>query len=120
MIEAILLYYNVMFNLPYGLLPSICWVESNWNPKAVNSSDPSYGLCQIKVSTATWIMKRKITKKDLMNPEINAEVAGKYLRYQLDRYRDNLKCAISAYNAGHCSGKNGNYFDKVIKKYNEY
>jgi len=110
-----------------GLLPSICWVESNYR-NVINEFDggsPSYGICQIKLNTANWMKEyHKITgpvldETDLMEPKINTLYAGLYIKYQLNRYNGDIECAISAYNAGRCIKGNKKYVKKVLKRLNE-
>ena len=67
-----------------------------------------------------------VYKKYLLDPRINAEVAAKYLKYQLKRYptkfyngvvkkQDQLACAIMAYNSGNCNTNNVDYLNRVLK-----
>lgn len=92
---------------------------------AVNYNDAgsrSYGLCQIKKSTAR-LMGYAGSGKDLQTPQINAHYAGLYLRYQLYRYNGDVGCAISAYNAGTCRHNakglilNRKYVEKVLERW---
>lgn len=103
------------------LLLSICSIESNLNPKAIHYFDGgdshSIGLCQVKVGTAHFFDKR-ITEKDLLDPKINARIAAKYLKKQLDRYDGDVYKALAAYNAGtYKPGKGSAYVSKVMKVY---
>jgi len=107
------------------LLNSICWVETK-HKNVVNKGDgnsDSFGICQVKLSTANWMRKvynisgKPLNSKDLMQMHTNALYAGLYVKYQLDRYPDDLKCAISAYNAGKCVSSNKKtYVRKVLNK----
>lgn len=93
---------SLQFNLPQGLLSSICYVESGHNVNAIHRHDGkgnSMGLCQIKLSTAK-LMGFKGTEKDLLKPEINAYYAGKYLSHQIKRYSGSINKAVIAYNIG--------------------
>ena len=103
--------------VPHRLLKSICMVESKLNPKAFNKYDggsPSYGLCQVKLKTAKWVGYRG-NARGLFNPYTNAGLAGKYLRYQLDRYNGDWIKAISAYNRGSARlTKNRKYVNLVL------
>lgn len=90
------------FNLPPGLLSSLCYVESRHNVNAIHIDDggsPSLGICEIKLHTAR-LLGFTGTQKDLMNANVNIYYAGKYLKQQLDRYKQNQFKAIAAYNAG--------------------
>ena len=107
-----------------NIMSAICWVESN-HRNVINKDDggsPSYGICQIKLSTANWMHfkhklgDKELTAEDLMKPEVNILYASLYLKYQLNRY-DTLRCAISAYNAGRCIKSNQKtYVKKVLKR----
>lgn len=116
------------FYLPPGLLSALCWVESNHKPAAINQYDggsPSYGLCQIKLETAKMVGYRG-SEKQLLNPKTNVFWAAKYLKKQLDRYGEDPRKAVAAYNAGtHKTNKKGEirnvkYVNKVFKAWAEY
>lgn len=113
------------FNLPSGLLPALCFVESNHDVEAINVSDggsDSLGVCQIKVATA-HCLGFKGTATQLSAPSTNVYFAGKYLRWQLDRYGGNLYKAVGAYNSGtYKPGKSGKaknhrYISKVMREW---
>lgn len=90
------------FNLPPGLLSAICWVESHHNSAAINAHDggsASHGICQIKLETAA-LLGFKGTEEELTRPKTNIHYAGKYIKWQLDRYQGNIPKAVAAYNAG--------------------
>lgn len=90
------------YDLPKGLLSSLCFVESNHKVHAYNQHDgrsPSYGVCQIKLGTAKYV-GFKGSEKDLMKPRTNIMYAAKYLKKQLNRYHGNVRRAVAAYNAG--------------------
>jgi len=127
MIEHLLHAAN-LFNVSPALLIALCSVESDLRPNVINHDDggsASYGMCQIKIRTARHINGPTYVT-DLLNPEINAQVAAKYLRYQLVRYDGDVSCALAAYNAGSCrfnkEGKiiNANYVKKVKRRYKKY
>ena len=58
----------------------------------------------------------------------NARIAAEYVRYQMDRYPDDLECVIAAYNAGTCyRNKHGQivkqsqrYLDRVQPRLEKY
>lgn len=111
------------FHLPVGLQSSICWVESNHNPKALHKDDGggnSVGVCQIKLSTARSL-GFKGNETQLQDPKVNIYYSARYLRRQLDRYRGDSHKAVAAYNAGawrlNMQGqiKNRHYVDKVFQ-----
>lgn len=90
-----------VFSLPVGVLSSMCYVESGHSINIVHKNDgdsDSIGICQVKMETAK-MLGFKGTEKQLLNYRINIYYAGKYLRYQLNRY-NNIDHAICAYNSG--------------------
>lgn len=114
-----------MYELPAGLLTSICFIESSHNPNAVHFEDgnqDSIGLCQLHLSTAQ-MMGFEGKEEDLLDPAVNANYAAKYLKYLSTRYKGKTIRAISAYNAGHYTTHNKKYVSKVLnhwKKDNNY
>ena len=92
------------YNLDAEMVKAVCWIESNHKADAINMDDPNggaHGLCQLAIPTARWIGKNKeLNAKSLLNPELNVTLASKYLRYQMNRYKNNERYAIAAYNAG--------------------
>lgn len=116
------------FHLPEGLLPALCFVESGHHIKAINPHDggsPSLGVCQVKESTARFLGYKgsvEALQKDL---KINTYYSAKYLRYQMDRYHNDIHRAVAAYNAGTYKTddkgqiKNVGYVVKVFKAWGE-
>lgn len=91
------------YNLPSGLISSICYVESKHDPAAISYHDgngDSIGLCQIKLKTAELVGYKGDVSTLHHSPAVNAHYAGKYLRHLLDRYHNDPVKAIAAYNAG--------------------
>lgn len=107
------------FNLPEGLLSSLCYVESAHNPKALHIDDGtsnSIGICQVELSTAKWL-GFKGSEKDLFNPTINIFYAAMYLQKQIARY-NNVERGVVAYNFGNAKGlTSSQYSSKVIKQW---
>jgi soluble lytic murein transglycosylase-like protein len=103
--------------IPERNLSAVCYVESKHNAGAYVHNDggsPSIGLCQIKYSTAKFL-GFKGPSKLLFDPYVNAFYAGKYLAYQVHRYKGDWKKAISAFNAGTATKKNHRYVRKVTQ-----
>src|ERR1700692_3723359 len=98
-IAFLFILYSAQFNLPDGLLSSLCYVESGHNIEAVHLADGngnSIGACQIKLKTARFMGFRG-TEKQLMRPDVNIYYAAWYLRYQINRYRS-VRKGVIAYN----------------------
>lgn len=106
------------------LLKAICKVESGLRPSARNLMDggrASYGICQVQLRTAKH-MGFTGTPGDLMTADLNIKYASKYFSFQLERYKNNWKRALVAYNKGHyTSGDNeiNEYVIKVMVAYKE-
>jgi soluble lytic murein transglycosylase len=132
-----MLAYYLSFVLSYchdpKLALAIMKVESNFNSNAVNQD--SYGLMQVRLSTARWIgCVTNYTQKELLGAENNIKCGCKYLKTLSDRYKSTSD-VVSAYNAGEaricrtgilkpsgnsCTvGKyiNQDYVDKVFKEF---
>jgi soluble lytic murein transglycosylase-like protein len=104
------------FNLPPGLLSAVCYQESRHKVHAINKYDggtPSYGICQIKERVARDLGYKGSVRELHKNPITNAFYAGKLLRYQLDRYAQDPRKAVSAYNMGHFKEKKGKTLNKA-------
>jgi soluble lytic murein transglycosylase-like protein len=112
----------LQLNLPPKLLSSICYVESKYDTAAIHYNDGkthSYGVCQIKYSTAKWL-GFKGTPAELMEPKNNIYYAGLYLKHQIKRYNGSIEKAIIAYNMGgtrHLTSTK--YQGKVLNRYRE-
>ena len=126
MIE-IIIHAAQYYGINPALLLAICTVESDLR-NVVNVRDgshrSSYGICQIQLRTARSHYMGA-TASDLLKPEINAQIAAKIMRDNLNRYDYNLDCAIAAYNAGSCRKVddkpfNYKYVKKVKKKYAKF
>jgi soluble lytic murein transglycosylase-like protein len=92
---------SAQYNLPSGLLSSLCMVESRHNIYAIHKDDGkgnSLGICQIKIETARNL-GFKGTEKQLMKPQINIKYAGAYLQHQIIRY-NSIQKGVIAYNQG--------------------
>lgn len=107
------------FNLPRGLLSSVCYVESKHDITAYHPNDGqgnSVGICQIKISSAR-LVGFKGSEKELMKPEVNIYYAAAYLAHQRSRYRGNLQKAVISYNMGSAKGfTKTDYSARVFKQ----
>lgn len=140
---AIILSAAKAAGVPGVLLLAICTHESSLTNIMVphDGDSASYGLCQIKESTARSLgfkgsvsgplkfspvfpntMEPVGKAEGLMVPQTNAKYAAKYLKLQLQRYNGDFCMATAAYNAGTYSpstkkpGKprNYKYIEQVI------
>jgi soluble lytic murein transglycosylase-like protein len=111
-----------------GLDPDLAFrlvrVESNFNPNA-RSVAQALGLAQVQLATARHY-DRRITEKDLFDPQHNLRIGFRYLRDLNDRYGNNMRLALLAYNVGPSrlqeildGGRNpvGTYASAVLKGY---
>jgi soluble lytic murein transglycosylase len=91
------------YHLTPALLAAVIEQESKFDANA-KSSTGAIGLMQLQPSTAKGIAIRtggsKFVVSDLYNPEINVRYGAWYLRHLLDKYDDNERTALAAYNAG--------------------
>lgn len=119
-INTLFMIVSAQFNLPAGLLNSLCFVESNHNITAVHHDDgrgDSLGICQIKIDSARQL-GFKGTEKELMKPENNIYYAGAYLQHQRTRYNGSITKAVIAYNIGSAKNlTNSKYQTKVFKQW---
>lgn len=82
------------YEVDSALIRAVIRVESNFDPKAVSSAGAE-GLMQIMPKTAEAL---KLSHP--FNPEENIASGTLYLRYLLDRFAQDIKLALAAYNAG--------------------
>jgi soluble lytic murein transglycosylase-like protein len=87
---------------PY-LVQAVIAVESGYDPRAV-SEKGAVGLMQIMPATGerygvTGDAKRSVADK-LKEPSINVRVGTRYLKDLMERFDDDLKLVLAAYNAG--------------------
>jgi len=76
------------------------------------------GICQIN---KMYLDKNNLDNEDLLDPEINIDMAAKIYKYNVRACKGNLRCALSMYNTGHKRSKIGfRYADKVIKIRKKY
>ena len=77
-----------------ALLRAVIVVESGFNSRAV-SKKGAIGLMQLMPGTA-----QRYGASDPFDPRQNVHAGAHYLRHLLDRFGQNLKLALAAYNAG--------------------
>lgn len=80
------------------LLIAVSAIESNWNVMARSSAN-AHGLMQIQwPGTARHLGVRRVS--DLYKPCTNIDLGARYLRELLDRFDDDQRRALAAYNYG--------------------
>ncbi|HZD86488.1 MAG TPA: lytic transglycosylase domain-containing protein [Gaiellaceae bacterium] len=91
------------YHLDPALLAAVIESESKFDPTA-RSSAGAVGLMQLTPSTAEGIAEytggHDFHLSDLTNPEINVRYGAWYLRHLLDKYGNDERLALAAYNAG--------------------
>ena len=85
-----------------GIDPAVAFglvkTESTFNPRAV-SNVGARGLTQVMPRTARWLLPG--TKADdLYDRQTNLRLGFRYLNQLIDRYRGDVKLALTAYNRG--------------------
>lgn len=107
-----------------ALVKAIVMAESGFNPRAV-STQGAQGLMQLMPKTA-----RALGVKDSFNPEHNIDAGVRHLKSLLNKFDNNLRHAVAAYNAGSSKVKKHNgvppfrstriYLKKVFQYYRYY
>jgi soluble lytic murein transglycosylase-like protein len=82
------------YHLSEKLIKSVIRTESNFKPDAVSPAG-AQGLMQLMPSTA-----RELGVNDPFDIQQNIDGGAAYLRRMLDRFGQNLRLALAAYNAG--------------------
>jgi soluble lytic murein transglycosylase len=95
--------YASQERLDPALLAAVIEAESKFNANA-HSDAGAVGLMQLTPTTAKGIAQAtdgtRFRVSDLLNPDINIRYGAWYLRHLLDRYNQNERLALAAYNAG--------------------
>jgi len=113
--QSIVEYYTKYFGLDDNVVRAIIWTESSGDPDA-ESPKHALGLMGVLYTTAQQ-MGFEGEPDDLFDPEINIRYGTKYLVWQLDRYGQEIKKALSAYEAGTYTPENKWYVDRVLGYY---
>jgi soluble lytic murein transglycosylase-like protein len=77
-----------------NLLRAVIVVESGFNSRAV-SKRGAVGLMQLMPATAT-----RFGVSNLFDPRQNVHAGARYLKFLIDRFGQNVRLALAAYNAG--------------------
>ena len=83
--------------IPLEIGLGLIWVESRFDPAAVNRESGCYGYCQLNP---------RYFPADL-SPEENIRAGMGYLGALLERYEGDLEAALTAYHDGHDTGRRG-------------
>ncbi|HWJ37084.1 MAG TPA: transglycosylase SLT domain-containing protein [Steroidobacteraceae bacterium] len=105
-----------------NLLRAVIVVESGFNSRAV-SKRGAVGLMQLMPATAS-----RFGVSNLYDPKENVHAGARYLKFLMDRFGQNVRLALAAYNAGEDAvDRNGGqippftetmaYVPKVLKIY---
>ena len=91
------------YHIDAALLAAVIESESKFNANA-HSRAGAVGLMQLTPATAKGIALythgTRFRVSDLTDPDINVRYGAWYLRHLLDRYHDDERLALAAYNAG--------------------
>lgn len=94
--------------------------ESSGNPNAIGGQrekEPTYGLYQIRASTASEVLGRPVSGKELLDPAFNKRVRDLYYQKGLQLSGGDIAGALSFYNGG----KGGlQHYQKTGQSYNNY
>lgn len=121
-------YHASKWRLDPALVKAFAKVESNFNPKAKNPSDPSYGLMQITPGLVYdyGLIRDPVNPSAteigwMMDIDNNLSVACDFLDH-LSKYP--FQQQVMSYNVGEAGYKNGrrnwDYFNKVSEYYESY
>lgn len=92
--DSIISEMSKKYDVPFDLIKSVINAESSFDSNATSRTG-AMGLMQLMPETAKWL-----GVDNAYNAKQNIEGGTKYLSYLLDRFDNNLKLSVAAYNAG--------------------
>jgi len=112
-----------------ALVYAVIETESNFDPRAKNPADPSYGLMQITPMLAQdygyvkdWRNTTSLEIERLYDPPVNLDIGCQFLGGLLHEYT--FDEAVQMYNVGEWGYEKGvrnlDYLEKVRKAYGKY
>ncbi|MBA7633161.1 Membrane-bound lytic murein transglycosylase C [subsurface metagenome] len=107
--------YADQHSLDENLVKAVIWTESSGFPDAEGPYG-EIGFMQVFYTTAQQ-MGFTGEPDELFDPDTNVYYGTKYLRWQLDRYGQDIQMALSAYEAGTYTPENKWYVDRVLGYY---
>jgi soluble lytic murein transglycosylase-like protein len=113
-----------LHGVDFALVKAIIRAESCFDPYAI-SSKGAEGLMQLMPETS-----KKLNVANPFDPHENIKGGVKYLKYLLDRFNDDLRLSLAAYNAGETTvaqvkgvpnyRETKSYVAEVLRYYKEY
>jgi soluble lytic murein transglycosylase-like protein len=113
-----------LYGIDFALVKAVIRAESSFDPYAI-SSKGAEGLMQLMPDTS-----KRLNVANPFDPQENIRGGVKYLKYLMDRFNNDLKLSLAAYNAGETivAQVNGipnyretkNYVAEVLRYYQEY
>ncbi len=144
-LNVIFLEKSQKYNVSHKTLNAICKVESNHNENVINvnkslfniQQGPHYfssafkanlymdyvldpillnydiGICQINKQ---HLKRLNLDNEELLDRELNIDIAAKIYKYNLNKCNNNRTCALSMYNTGYANSTKGKrYAQKVLR-----
>ncbi len=113
--QSIVTNYADQHSLDENLVKAVIWTESSGFPDAEGLYG-EIGFMQVFYTTAQQ-MGFTGEPDELFDPDTNIYYGTKYLRWQLNRYEQDIQMALSAYKAGTYTPENQWYVDRVLGYY---